>query len=74
MKVLGIEFAPFSIPFERRLQTFAVFFYVFLFFQGLSLIGFVLFISLLFTKYYWITLIYILWYIIDFQRPHEGNK
>lgn len=74
MKVLGIEFAPLKIPFERRLQTFAVFFYVFLFFQGLSLIGFALFTSLLFTKYYWITLAYVLWYIIDFQTPHEGGR
>ena len=74
MKLLGLEFAPLSIPFERRIQTFGVFVYLFLFFQGLSILGFLIFGSLLFTKYYWITLIYIVWYLADHQTPHEGGR
>ncbi|CAF0710190.1 unnamed protein product [Brachionus calyciflorus] len=74
MQFLGIEFAPLSLPFERRLQTLSVLFYVFLFLQGLSLIGFSLFIYLLFTNYYWISLIYGLWYYLDNDTPYKGGR
>lgn len=74
MKLLGIEFAPLCLPLERRLQTLCVLFYVFLFLQFVSLIGFSLFFYFLFTKYYWISIIYILWYFLDYQRPFKGGR
>lgn len=75
MKFLGIEFAPiFNLPLQRRLQTLAVFFYVFVFLQGVSLLGFILLTYLLFTDYYWLTLVYAFWYYLDFDRPHKGGR
>jgi len=72
-KVAGIEFAPLNIPFKRRLQTFAAFFWSssFLFF-GFS--GLVITIWLLFTKYYYVTLLYALWFIYDRERCHRGGR
>ena len=75
MKLFGIEFAPLLIPHERRIQTFSVIFFVFLFLQGLSLIGwFSVFYLLLFTKYYWLSLLYGLWYYYDRNSCHRGGR
>lgn len=72
-KFLGVEFAPLYIPLERRLQTAGVCFYVFIFLQGLSLVGYVLFFSLLFTRFYWLSLAYLVWYVYDFGSSHRGG-
>lgn len=73
MKILGIEFAPLLIPFERRLQTAAVFYYCtnFVFFGG-----FMLFfcIYLLLTKYYFIPLLYLAWFIYDHKTCCQGGR
>ncbi|RNA21588.1 2-acylglycerol O-acyltransferase 2 [Brachionus plicatilis] len=74
MKILGIEFAPLYLPLERRLQTLAVLFYVLLFLQTFSIIGFFLFFYLLFTKYFWLSIFYATWYFIDFNRPYSGGR
>lgn len=74
MKVLGVEFAPMNIPMERRLQTLAVIFFVFIFLQGLSLIGLFTIISLFFTDYYWLSLLYLAWYYIDYETCHYGGR
>jgi hypothetical protein len=74
MKVLGVELAPLNIPIERRKQTTAVLFFVFLFLQGLSLIGISLFIYLLFTDYYYFSLLYAIWYYFDMDRSHKGGR
>ena len=64
VKFLGVDFVPINVPFERRLQTFSVLFYVscFLVFPILSI---VLSIVSLFTNYWWITLGYLAWFIYD---------
>lgn len=72
MKIFGLELAPLKIPLERRLQTAAVCFFVFTFLQCISLIGIFLFVYLLFTRFYWLSLLYALWYYLDHQRCHEG--
>lgn len=74
MKIFGIEFAPLYLPLKRRLQTLAVLFYVLLFLQAFSIIGFFLFFYILFTKFYWISLLYAFWYYIDFDRPFSGGR
>jgi hypothetical protein len=73
-KALGIEFAPLNIPLERRKQTFAVMFFVWLFLQGLSLLGFILFVYLLFTRFFWISGLYAVWYYLDRDRCHTGGR
>ena len=74
MKFLGVEFAPLFIPWERRMQTMAIIFFVFIFLQGLSLIGIFMMISLLYTDYYWLSLLYIAWYYIDYETCHYGGR
>ena len=70
-KLFGIEFAPILIPFERRLQTLAVFYYC----SEFLLIGFLAtfaLIALLFTRYYFISVFYICWIIYDRNVCNQG--
>ena len=64
MELFGVKFAPILIPLERRLQTFAVLFWIttFLFMGPLSTS---ILVWLLWTKYRWITILYITWVIYD---------
>lgn len=73
MKILGVEFAPLWIPFERRLQTGAVFYYCsnFLFF-GFFMLMFNLY--LLFTKLYFLPLLYLAWFIYDHKKCCQGGR
>ena len=64
MKVFGIEFAPFLIPAERRLQTLAAMHFAFIF-LGAPLLSTVLVIVFLCTDLYWIALLYVLWIFFD---------
>jgi hypothetical protein len=74
MKILGIELAPLNIPFERRLQTLVVAAFVLIFLQCVSIFGFSLLISLLFTRFYWISLLYAVWYVLDRRTPYTGGR
>ncbi|KAF8791446.1 2-acylglycerol O-acyltransferase 2-like [Argiope bruennichi] len=73
MNILGIQFAPLSIPLERRLQTAAVFYYCtsFVFF-GTAAIG--LFIYFLFTKFFFIPLLYFAWFVYDHKKCCQGGR
>lgn len=72
-KLFGIEFAPIIIPLERRLQTLAVLYYcsefLFIGFAALSLL-----IYLLFTNYYFISLLYGAWFLYDRNVCNNGMK
>lgn len=73
MKVLGLEMSPLKIPLERRLQTAAVYQYTLTF----LLVGFgcvFLAIYLLFTRFYFVTLLYIIWYIFDRHTSARGGR
>ncbi|KAK7089933.1 2-acylglycerol O-acyltransferase 2-like [Littorina saxatilis] len=73
MKILGVELAPLSIPMERRLQTFAIVHYTYIFlFMGFGMVGF--FIYLLFTRFYFIPLLYAAWYYYDRQTSAQGGR
>ena len=69
MKVLGVEFSPLSIPLERRLQTFAVFFWMGLFVVStlLCLPWFLLAYLLLFSRLWLFALLYVAWLYHDIQ-------
>ncbi|KFM70166.1 2-acylglycerol O-acyltransferase 2-A, partial [Stegodyphus mimosarum] len=73
MKILGVEFAPLRIPLERRLQTAAVFYYCtnFIFF-GFSMLF--LWIYLFFTNYYFVSLLYLAWFIYDHKTCCQGGR
>ncbi len=73
MKFLNIEFAPLFIPLQRRLQTFAVLCFVFSFLNNLSVLGTILLGYLLFTRFYWLTLLYIAFYVYDRHACEEGG-
>ena len=67
----GIEFAPFLIPFRRRLQTFAVFYYVTNFLLS-GLFGLSITLSFFLTRYYYIPFLYLCWWIFDHETPLRG--
>lgn len=72
-KVAGIEFVPLNIPLERRLQTLAVSFWctVILFF---SFGGLVILLALLFTRFYYVSVIYFIWLIYDHKKCQQGGR
>ena len=74
MKIFNIELAPLFIPFERRLQTLSVLYYTFLFLQGLSIIGILTIVYLLFTDLYWIACLYMIWYFYDSDSCNQGGR
>ena len=62
----GIDWVPiFSIPIERRLQTISVLIFVCLFLVAPIFFS-SLFIYLLFSRWYWIALLYFTWITYDF--------
>lgn len=73
-RIMGVEFAPINTPLERRLQTFSVACMSFSFLlTGLGGILFSLYLFL-FTRYYWIPLIYLVWYVYDIDTCERGGR
>ena len=75
MRILGIEFAPLSMPMERRIQTLAVLMWGLLF----LLSGLVTILTLIYwffyTTYFWpLTLVYIVWYVYDVNTCNRGGR
>lgn len=72
-KFVGIEFAPLNIPFERRLQTFAALWWSssFLFF-GFG--GLLLILGLLFTPFYYLSVLYFVWFAYDHKKCQQGGR
>ena len=71
-KLLGIDFAPLNIPFVRRIQTLCTLQWVLTFLFG----GFgslFLAVYLLFTRFYWVPIVYILWYFYDRNTAVTGG-
>jgi len=73
-KVLGMEFAPANIPLERRLQTFAVLYWISsILFQGL-LVTIVLLYLFIYTSYWWISVLYATWLVYDLDTCNRGGR
>lgn len=73
MRIFGIEFAPLIIPWRRRMQTLAVLYWTLTFlFEGFGCLFLMVFIC--FTKYYYISLIYLVWYIYDYNKSSQGGR
>ena len=71
MKILGIHFAPLSIPIERRIQTLALTWALSTYFFGFLTLF--VFIGILFTRYYYAALFYFAWLFYDRHTPKRGN-
>ncbi|XP_072033450.1 2-acylglycerol O-acyltransferase 2-like [Amphiura filiformis] len=72
-KVLGVELAPLSIPLHRRLETFAVSHFTFCFLL-LGPLCILLTVILLFTRFYWVTLLSYAWLIYDRDISSQGGR
>jgi hypothetical protein len=74
MKIFGIEYAPLLIPLKRRKQTLAVSIWIGSFFFMGPVVTILLIYLLFYTKYYFISLLYLAWYIADKQTPENGGR
>ncbi|XP_014816095.1 PREDICTED: 2-acylglycerol O-acyltransferase 2 [Calidris pugnax] len=70
---MKIEFAPLSIPLQRRLQTASVVQWVFSF-LALAQCCTVVFIALFFTRFWLVSALYAAWWFIDREKPSKGGR
>ncbi|KAM4698982.1 2-acylglycerol O-acyltransferase 2 [Discoglossus pictus] len=70
---MKIEFAPRSLPLERRLQTAAVIQWVYSF-LALAQTCIILYIALLFTRFWIISVLYGIWWYLDWDTPSKGGR
>ena len=72
-KIMGVEWAPVKIPFERRMQTLAVFTYMSLFlFAGLCTLS--IMYALLFTPFFFLSIMYAGWLFYDREIGEIGGR
>ncbi|XP_046876535.1 2-acylglycerol O-acyltransferase 2 [Hypomesus transpacificus] len=70
---MKIEFAPKDVPLNRRLQTASVAQWVFSFIL-LAPLCIVLFVFLLFTRFWLISVLYAVWWFVDWETPSQGGR
>jgi Diacylglycerol acyltransferase len=73
-RFLGVEFVDIlHVPLHRRLETLAVFQWIFTFLY-LGFISFFLCFAFLFTPLFFIPLGYLVWYVYDYRTPEQGGR
>jgi len=70
---MKIDFAPRDVPLTRRLQTASVLQWVYSF-LGLAPTCIVLFIYLVFTRFWLVSVLYAVWWFIDYDTPSRGGR
>ncbi|NXV21772.1 MOGT2 acyltransferase, partial [Cepphus grylle] len=70
---MKVEFAPLSLPLQRRLQTASVVQWVFSF-LGLAQCCIAAFITLFFTRFWLVSVLYAAWWFIDREKPSKGGR
>ncbi|XP_038675062.1 2-acylglycerol O-acyltransferase 2 [Scyliorhinus canicula] len=70
---MNIDFAPLRIPLHRRVQTFVVLQWVFSF-LALAQCCIALFIALLFTRFWFVPVLYATWWLWDRNTPYRGGR
>ncbi|RXN04381.1 diacylglycerol O-acyltransferase 2 [Labeo rohita] len=70
---MKINFAPADVPLVRRIQTAAVLQWVFSF-LALAPLCIILFFFLLFTRFWLISVLYAVWWYIDWDTPSRGGR
>ncbi|XP_048873148.1 2-acylglycerol O-acyltransferase 2 [Brienomyrus brachyistius] len=70
---MKVQLAPLDVPLARRLQTASVLFWVFCF-LGLAPGSAILFLALLFTRYWLISVLYACWWFSDWETPARGGR
>ncbi|XP_069496159.1 2-acylglycerol O-acyltransferase 2 [Ambystoma mexicanum] len=70
---MSIKFAPLSTPLERRLQTAAVVQWVYSF-LALAQTCLAIFVFLLFTRFWLVSLLYGIWWFLDRETPSAGGR
>ena len=73
-KFLGIEFAPRMLPWERRMQTVAVFFWISSFLFGGLLTTMVLAYLFFYTRLWFLTVLYLTWVVYDLDTCNRGGR
>lgn len=73
MKLLGMEFAPLNIPLHRRLETLAAASWFLIVAFG-GFIAILLSIYLLFTRFWWLMLLYYLFIYLDRETSERGGR
>ena len=72
--VMGVEFAPLSIPLDRRLQTLAVCLYMSMaMFMGLCCSALLAYL-ILYTQFKWVAVLYLTWMVYDWNVGEEGGR
>ncbi|NWY55424.1 MOGT2 acyltransferase, partial [Chionis minor] len=70
---MKVEFAPLSLPLQRRLQTASVAQWVFSF-LSIAQCCTVTFIALFFTRFWLVSALYAAWWFIDREKPRKGGR
>uniref|UniRef100_A0AC34RDE0 Acyltransferase n=1 Tax=Panagrolaimus sp. JU765 TaxID=591449 RepID=A0AC34RDE0_9BILA len=68
-----MKWAPLAVPLERRLQTGAVCYFVFIFILAPGITLFLPLYLLFFTSYWWLMALYLGWMVYDWKAPETGS-